>query len=79
VPRGQREGRPDSRWSSALFSLLSWCDGDRSLAEACELAARELRRGRTLSPDELVKQIDPNAPTMLDYFEFLRRHGYLSW
>jgi len=79
VPRGQREGRPDSRWSSALFSLLSWCDGDRSLAEACELAARELRRGRTLSPDELVKQIDPNAPTMLDYLDFLRRHGYLSW
>jgi len=79
VPLAERKGRPDPRWSSALFSVLCWCDGKRSLAEACQLAARELRGARTLSPDELVKQIDPNAPTMLDYFEFLRQHGYLAW
>jgi hypothetical protein len=62
-----------------LFSVLCWCDGKRSLAEACRLAARELRRERTLSPDELAKQIHPNASGMLEYFEFLRKHGYLAW
>ncbi len=79
VPREEREGRPDPRWSMALFSLLGWCNGRRSLAEACELAARELREGRTLTPDELVKQIDPNAASMMEYFEFLRKHGYVTW
>jgi hypothetical protein len=75
----EREGRPSPRWSGVLFSVLNWCDGKRSLAEACRLAARELRRERTLSPDELVKQIDPKADSMLDYFEFLRRHEYVTW
>jgi len=74
-----REGKPGPRWSQALFTLLNWCDGRRSLAEACQLAARELRAGRALSPDELAKDIDPNASSMLDYFEFLRRHGYVAW
>jgi hypothetical protein len=75
----EREGKPSPRWSGALFALLNWCDGKRSLAEACHLAARELRRDRTLSPNELVKQIDPNSDTMLEYFEFLRRHEYVTW
>jgi hypothetical protein len=79
VPRNERGGRPDPRWSSALFSVLSWCDGERSLAEACHLAGRELRRERTVCPDELAKQIDPNADGMIEYFEFLRRHGYVAW
>ena len=74
-----REGRPGPRWSQALFTLLNWCDGRRSLAEACELAARELREGRTFAPDELARRIDPGAPSMLDYFEFLRRHSYVTW
>jgi hypothetical protein len=74
-----REGRPSPRWSEALFAVLNWCDGKRSLAEACELAARELRGGRTLAADELAKRIDPGAQSMLDYFEFLSRHGYVSW
>ena len=75
----QREGRPSPRWSPALFFLLNWCDGKRSLAEACHLAAREVRDTRTLRPDELAKQIDPTSPSMPDYFEFLRRSGYVSW
>jgi len=79
VPLAERGGRPDPRWSSALFSVLCWCNGRRSVAEACRLAARELRADRTLTPDELVKQIDPRAGSMLDYFEFLRKHGYVAW
>ena len=74
-----REGRPGPRWSRELFALLNWCDGRRSLAEACELAGRELRGVRTPTPEELVKRIDPSAPSMLDYFEFLRRHEYVTW
>lgn len=79
VPPAERGGRPDPRWSAALFSVLCWCDGRRSLAAACQLAAEELRRERTLTPDELVKQIAPHARSMLEYFEFLRNHGYISW
>jgi len=74
-----REGRTSPRWSAALFALLSWCNGRRSLAEAACLAARELRRDHTLTPDELIKQVDPTAPSLLDYFEFLRRRGYVTW
>ncbi len=74
-----REGKPSPRWSPQLFSLLNWCDGRRSLAEAALLAARELRRQRTLSPDELVSAFDPKGGSMLGYFEFLRRHGYVTW
>ncbi len=79
IDPGLREGYQSPRWSRVLFALLNWCDGRRSLAEAAHLAARELRRGRTLSPDELAKQIDPAAPSLLGYFEFLRRHGYVTW
>jgi len=79
VPLSERGGRPDPRWSFALFSVLGWCDGKRSLAEACHLAGRELRGAQTLTPDELAKQIDPNADSILDYFEFLRKHGYVAW
>jgi len=74
-----RGGRPSPRWSSELFAVLSWCDGRRSLAEACELAARELRTDKTAAPDELARRIDPGAGSMLDYFEFLRAHGYVIW
>jgi hypothetical protein len=79
LPPEEREGRRSPRWSAVLFAVLNWCDGRRSVAEACHLAARELRRGRTLSPDELARQIDPEAGPMADYFEFLRRHGYVCW
>ena len=75
----QRGGRPSPRWSTVLFSVLNWCNGKRSLAEACHLAARELRQDRTLSSSELARQIDPNCSAMLDYFEFLRQHGYVAW
>jgi hypothetical protein len=75
----QRASRPSPRWSAAAFALLSWCNGKRSLAEAAELAARELRRERTASATELARQIDPSAPSLLDYCEFLRQHGYLAW
>jgi len=75
----QRGGRPSPRWSGVLFSVLNWCNGKRSLAEACHLAARELRQDRTLSPSELARQIDPNCSSMGDYFEFLRQHGYVAW
>jgi hypothetical protein len=74
-----REGKPSPRWSPELFAVLNWCDGRRSLAEAALLAARELRRQRTLSPDELAKGFDPEGGSMLGYFEFLRRHGYVTW
>jgi len=74
-----REGRASPRWSGELFTLLNWCDGKRSLAEACELAGRELRGGRTPTAEELVKRIDPNAASMVGYFEFLRRHEYVTW
>jgi hypothetical protein len=79
VPVEARAGRRSPRWSGDLFAVLSWCNGRRSLAEACHLAARELRRERALTPDEMVKRIDPSAPSMLDYFEFLRGHGYVTW
>ena len=75
----QRGGRPSPRWSDALFAVLSWCDGKRSIAETCALAGRELRRDHTLSPEELAKRIDPNCSSILDYFEFLRQHGYVAW
>ncbi|MCJ7752042.1 MAG: M28 family peptidase, partial [Armatimonadetes bacterium] len=75
----EREGRPSPRWSATLFAILSWCNGRRSLADASHLAARELRRDRTLSPDELIKEVDPEAPSLLDYFEFLRQHNYVTW
>jgi len=75
----QRGGRQSPRWSPAAFALLSWCDGKRSLAKAAQLAARELRRARTAGPAELAKQIDSGAPSLLDYCEFLRQHGYLAW
>jgi hypothetical protein len=74
-----REGRPSPRWSGDLFALLNWCDGRRSLAEAAHLAARELRAARTLTPDEFAKRIDPAATSLLDYFQFLRRHNYVTW
>ena len=74
-----REGKPSPRWSTELFALLNWCDGRRSLAEASALAARELRRDRTLSPDEFARRIDPSASSMLAYFEFLRQHNYVTW
>ncbi len=74
-----REGKSSPRWSSELFALLNWCDGRRSLAEASRLAARELRRGRTLSADEFARRIDPNCGSMREYFEFLRRHSYVDW
>ncbi len=79
LPLAERMRRANPRWSGAAFSVLSWCDGRRSLDQACHLAAREVRRGRTLAPDGLVKQIDPAAASMLDYFEFLREHGYVRW
>jgi hypothetical protein len=79
VPPEQREGNASPRWSAELFSLLNWCDGRRSLADAAALAARELRRDRALSPDELGRAIDPNAGSMLEYADFLRRRGYIDW
>ncbi len=75
----ERGGRPSPRWSGTLFAILNWCDGRRSLAEACRLAARELRTGRSLCPDELARKIDPGAASMMEYFEFLRRHDYVAW
>jgi hypothetical protein len=79
VPLADRQGRPSPRWSAQLFSLLNWCDGKRSLAEACELSARELRRERTMSPTELVNTFDPACDSMRSYFEFLRQQGYVTW
>ncbi len=74
-----RAGLRSPRWSTALFTLLNWCDGRRSLANAAHLAARELRAARTLTPDEFAKRIDPAATSLLDYFQFLRRHSYVTW
>ena len=79
----QREGRPSPRWSEALFSLLSWCDGTRSLAEAFHLTVREAaartRQGELPNSDRFAKQLDPKASSLLDYFEFLRRNKYVAW
>jgi len=74
-----RGNRPSPRWSPDLFAVLNWCDNRRSLAEACDLAARELRTDHTPTPDGLSRRIDPNASSMLEYFEFLRSHGYVTW
>lgn len=79
LPLEARGGRPSPRWSPELFAVLNWCDGRRSLAEACQLAARELRGDRTPTPDELARRIDPGMASMLDYFELLRAHGYVAW
>jgi hypothetical protein len=79
IPLEARGGRPSPRWSPELFAVLNWCDGRRSLAEACHLAARELRGDQTERPDEFVQRIDPSMASMLDYFEFLRAHGYVAW
>ena len=79
----QREGRPSPRWSGVLFSLLSWCDGTRSLAEACHLTARETaartHQTELATPEQLARQIDPKSSSLLDYFEFLRRNKYVAW
>lgn len=74
-----RQGKGSPRWSAELFAVLNWCDGRRSLAEACELAARSLRRDRTLSAEDLAKAIDPTCDSMQSYFDFLRQHGYVTW
>jgi hypothetical protein len=74
-----RGNRPSPRWSPDLFAVLNWCDGRRSLADACHLAARELRTDHTPTPDDLARRIDPKASSMLEYLEFLRSHGYVTW
>ena len=86
----EREGHPNARWTGGLFRTLNWCDGKRTLAEAAYLAASDLRsrprRSRwgeapagTQSPDEMMRQIDWRGASMIEYFEFLRRRGYVTW
>jgi len=72
-----RHGSP--RWSAEALSVLGWCDGRTSLSEAARRAAREHRADRTLRADELAKRIDPAAASLRDYFEFLRKYGYVTW
>jgi hypothetical protein len=79
LPFDLRRKHSSPRWSAEVFSLLSWLDGKRSLAEAARLTAREHRRDHALSFDELAARLDANSPTLLAYFTFLREHGYVTW
>jgi len=86
----ERAGHPNARWTGGLFRTLNWCDGTRTLAEAAYLAASDLRSrprhshwgelsARTQSPEEMMRRIDWRGASMFEYFEFLRRRGYVTW
>jgi hypothetical protein len=47
ISRAKRKGLDDGRWGGPLMTLLYWCDGERTLADAMQLAGQEL--GRDLS------------------------------
>jgi hypothetical protein len=79
VPAEERLRHASPRWSAEALSLLGWCDGKTSLAEAARRTAREHRGERTLGADELAKRIDPGSDGMLGFFEFLRKYGYVTW
>jgi hypothetical protein len=79
VPAEERSRHGSPRWSAEALSVLGWCDGKTSLAEAARRAAREHRADRTLSADELAERIDAAAASLLDYFEFLRKYEYVTW
>lgn len=44
IPLAKRRGLDDSRWGSPLMTVLFWCDGRRTLAEAVKLASQETTR-----------------------------------
>ena len=86
----EREGHPNTRWTGGLFRTLNWCDGEHTLAEAAYLAASDLRSrprrtrwgespAATQTPDELMRRIDWRGASMFEYFQFLRRRGYVTW
>jgi len=79
LPAEERVRHASPRWSAQALSLLGWCNGKRSLAEAARLTAREHRAERTLRADELAARIDPAASSLREYFEFLRKWGYVTW
>ncbi len=79
LPESVRRRYASPRWSDAAFSLLCWCDGKRSLADAARLTARELRDGRAQGPEELAKRLDPGVSSLQEYFELLRQYGYVTW
>ena len=44
IPEAERQGFADPRWDDALTAALFWCDGNRTLYEALDLAGNELCR-----------------------------------
>jgi len=63
LPVEQREGYPGFGDNPAPLTLLSWCDGKRSIAEVARLI--QLEQG-------------PMNFDFLGYFRFLARHGYVE-
>ena len=53
IPLAKRKGLDDGRWGGPLMTVLNWCDGRRTLAEAMRLASGEMGRDLT----GIVKQI----------------------
>jgi len=47
IPLARRKGIDDGRWGGPLMTVLFWCDGKRTLAEAMRLASGEM--GQTLT------------------------------
>ena len=63
LPVEEREGYPGFGDDPAPLTLLSWCDGKRSVAEVARLV--QLEQG-------------PMNFDFLGYFRFLARHGYVE-
>ncbi len=63
LPVEQREGWPSNAWNTRLATVMYWCDGKRTLAEAVRLTRLEL------GPDEF---------DYAGYFRFLARKGYVE-
>jgi hypothetical protein len=63
VPVEQREGYPGFGDNPAPLTLLSWCDGKRSIDEVARLV--QLEQG-------------PMNFDFLGYFRFLAKHGYVE-
>jgi len=47
IPLAKRKGLDDNRWGSPLQTVIRWCNGKRTLAEAMRLASGEMQRKTT--------------------------------
>ncbi len=63
IPVAKRKGHADPRWDAGVTAALFWCDGTRTLAEALDLAGKELGRDLT---------------GLVETFEFMAKNGLIT-